>query len=124
MERCWFFLILLTMTSWSSLTKADQCDCTIWPFAPDPPCFDQCATPLLLEGDIEMLQEKLNLSPKTLEAVRSARRHKAAGENVSLSEIFDVTAENEIETRLRALDEQDIAPLLQNSPMESFPVEQ
>lgn len=124
MEKGWFFPILLVTSSWSSLTNADQCDCTVWPFDPDPPCFDQCATALVLEGDIEVLQQKLSLSPGTLEEVRRIRRYKTVGETVSLSETFEATAENEIETRLRALDAEDVEPLLRNAPMKTFPVEQ
>jgi len=40
---------------------AVDCACKVFPFTPDPPCFQQCTAILIAEGDLDRLQSVLEL---------------------------------------------------------------
>lgn len=56
------FLLLLV-----PMARAQQCDCTITPFKPSPPCFDKCTLNLLAGANLKDLQFAFGLKKDTAE---------------------------------------------------------
>lgn len=50
-----------------------KCSCTTWPFSPDPPCFDHCATRVIASADASVLAEVLGLSANDQELLATVR---------------------------------------------------
>ncbi len=106
--------------------KRTKCSCTTWPFSPDPPCFDHCATRAITTADESVLAEVLDLSPDEralLAAVREEHRESSSsvlGNLARLSKkksrnkpVLDVTDERVVALmdRIRALDAENAAAI-------------
>ena len=50
-----------------------ECDCTQYPFVPDPPCFNKCAGRLISRASPDSLESVLGLSPATAKRIASPR---------------------------------------------------
>ena len=106
--KTWWVLALLLLIPF--LTRAQDCDCKVWPFKPDPPCFDPCAVKLLVKADPKRLQEVLNLPDAFLSRILRLRSQAYIPE--SLSSAFDPEEKQYIERRLRSLSANEAQSLL------------
>lgn len=51
----------------ATTASAGDCNCTSFPFLPDPPCTKICQAKLLSDGDPKVLERELGLDRKTVE---------------------------------------------------------
>ena len=47
----------------------EHCDCTIWPFKPDPPCFDRCVAKHLAISSANILENVFGLPEDAAKAI-------------------------------------------------------
>lgn len=59
MPRIVFFIGLLLSSG--TVFAEEDCDCTIFPFEPDPPCFEECSGKLLAIATAEQLEEVMRI---------------------------------------------------------------
>lgn len=62
-----FVLSILFLFLLVPLARAQDCDCTITPFKPNPPCFNKCAVGLLAGANLKDLQFAFGLKKDTAE---------------------------------------------------------
>src|SRR5437868_12026529 len=62
-----FALSLMFLLSIIPAVYAQRCDCTITPFKPSPPCFDECTVNLLAGADLKDLRYAFGLKKDTAE---------------------------------------------------------
>jgi len=66
-------LFLLLISSVRSSTFAADCDCTITPYKPDPPCFVTCVSKALANASYSQLTGKYGLSEDVAKRIIQAR---------------------------------------------------
>lgn len=107
------FMILLLASP--VLAAREDCDCNIYPYQPDPPCFDVCSVQLLAEISVEEAQEVLGLSSDLAERAVFAFQQEPYG---LASSIYDYELKDEelalIERRLRGLSQEQFKILRNN----------
>jgi hypothetical protein len=61
---------LLWMLFFTASASATDCDCSIYPFKPNPPCFSICVAKLSSEGSTELSAVK-NIDPEVSDAIKA-----------------------------------------------------
>lgn len=89
-----------------------MCDCSIFPFRPDPPCFKICAAKMLNDVSPEELQVVLGLPDKIAEKMNS---YAMGRELESLEEYKGVLSANDmklLEKKIRSLNDVQVKYLM------------
>lgn len=95
--------IFATSTAW-----AEGCACNIFPFEPEPPCFDECAATLLIEADPDRLEAVLDLAPATTFRIQQSRYggvHPTSLEKLSIG--LDDGEKKYVSSKIRKLSEEE-----------------
>ncbi len=106
-------LVIILVFMSAQKIMAEDCNCTIFPFKPDPPCFKICATSLIDKATIEELEFIVGLDKDV--AQRSVSFAKK-GPVESLDMYKQVLSEKEfqmLENKLRTLSQSQVKYLMQ-----------
>lgn len=82
---------------------AAQCDCTIYPFKPDPPCVQQCSAKFLSMADYSSLVTVLKLSPEVAQGVAAIPLGQRPNELSAYTKFLPKTQVDALETRFKSL---------------------
>jgi hypothetical protein len=63
----------VSVLSWQAMAYP-PCDCTIYPFTPNPPCAQQCSTAILRHASSDSLQKLFGLREPAAQRIVAARR--------------------------------------------------
>lgn len=109
-------LLLAGSTVW-----AEDCKCTVFPFEPEPPCFDHCAASLLLEADPERLEAVLDLPPSLADKLQKDRENPGQQKSMeALSPSFDEAEMSYISQKVRNLSPDEFKFLLDSAAPYNF----
>lgn len=88
----WTLAFLCCSYSVSLLAVSADCDCTRYPFRPDPPCYKQCTSAILKSSSKAKLERVLGLSPALAEKIsaRQASAQPIAFDNLTTAEQREV----------------------------------
>lgn len=105
-------LLLLPLTA--SAQDKNPCSCTPYPFTPDPPCLNRCASKFVRGYSASEVFEILDVAPRTALGIRSFQDNE--GQAASLS---DILQPDDVADLRRAFDEAD-KQILNNMLLELF----
>lgn len=108
MRKLFFVLVLLSQVA---ALPAEECDCTIYPFSPDPPCFDECVASLLAIASEEDLLEFLKLDKDVAERIKELDEDKIPRALAGYKEILSRREFGELERKLRNLEPEEFNQL-------------
>jgi hypothetical protein len=85
--KCLLIIVLLGLCA-TGRTFADEeaCNCKIYPYKPDPPCFKQCTALLLSTSSKSDLERILGLDPALAKKVSAQDAELTAAEKQELNE--------------------------------------
>ena len=109
--------LLLTSVSLSNpLPRYGDCDCTKWPFRPDPPCFSECSAKVIRAASPEKLVNVLGVTQRLADKLVEFRsRHSLR----SLDDLKTSFSQSEIDTivrQIKTLDQRKVSELQNLSP--------
>jgi len=84
-----FGLSILLVLVCASFASAQQCDCTITPFKPNPPCFDSCTIRLLSGASRKELQLVYKLEKQGQDKILAWQKDKNRS-TITLDELVDM----------------------------------
>ena len=94
-------IFVLVFVCIQSNALAQECDCTIAPFKPDPPCFDKCCVAIITRASAQDLKEFLGLPAGLAERIKKISEE---GERLkTLESLKNQLSEREYETLRRSL---------------------
>jgi hypothetical protein len=87
---------------------AQECDCKIFPFKPDPPCPEKCTPKLLFNANKEELQLVVGLDEGTAEAVSKAKKKEPMNSFEPFREALTAEQFKTLEEKVRDLSETQV----------------
>jgi hypothetical protein len=107
-------VLLALLFTGTSVLAAEQCDCTIYPFKPDPPCAQMCSAKLLAGSNYSTLVNVLGLKPDTARKVTTIPADRKPGVLSGYETVLHKTEFEALNVRMRSLS-QDEFQLLQRA---------
>jgi hypothetical protein len=113
--RMFVAAVSLAFSLLPAMLEGAQCDCTTYPFRPDPPCFNACCVAILNRASPETLERVVGLEPAIARKITEFKR--AAVVPQSLEDYRRVLSQEEfasLERHLRSLTQQKFGELMRD----------
>ena len=94
-------VVLIVAGLLASCTPHPHCDCTILPFKPDPPCFEQCVPKILSSASYSDLTTKYGLPHDIANRIINAREQGEANAPNWYAKVLDKSQRSKVDTIFR-----------------------
>jgi hypothetical protein len=111
-----YLLALVGLTVGTSALAAQNCDCTVYPFRPDPPCAASCSAKLLEKSDYSSLVNILGLKPDTAKQISTFSSSRKPTYLYEYSQALPKQDFEALNVRLRSLSQDEFRQLEKASP--------
>lgn len=103
--RIWFLSIYVGLLVPMAL---GDCDCTIVPFKPNPPCFEKCTAMILAQADYRQLTGVFGLAPTLSKKIVNLPERKTATSLDPYKQVLSLTEISTVETAFKNLTKKDL----------------
>jgi hypothetical protein len=103
--------VLLFMAGLAGDAAGADCDCTIYPFKPDPPCVRQCSAKVLAGSNYTSLVTVLGLSPEIAQRVSAVPASQKPDDLLEYAKFLPKAQFDTLDTKMRSLSQSEFQQL-------------